>query len=240
MYINYFRPRKLGPESELEDIVACQIGTFLDSDSDCYWTAASPPIGAGMPDLIAVSCNSQVFSLEKADMSSSEILAYLRTVRCARKKTIIERLHMPKNTTLRCLEELVEMKTISKDGNTYSINPVWRKILPEVVSIEVKVKNWKDAIAQSARNYIFSHRTFVALPEPLAKRIRHEILFKQFGIGLISVNDNGNLNLIRRSRHHQPLAWKYYYDIALLAAKAKRSYSFDIRIANGYSYSTVS
>lgn len=240
MNIDYFRPRKQGPESEMEDIVARQIGNLFDSDKDCYWAAASPSIGAGIPDLIAVSCEPQVFVLEKADMSSSEILAYLRAVGCVHKKTIIERLPMPTNTLLRCLDELVEMKTISNNRDIYSINPIWRKILPEIVSIEVKVKNWKHAIVQAARNYIFSHRAFVALPEPLAKRVRHETSFKQYGIGLLSVNDNGDVKLMRRPKHHNPLAWKYYYDIALLVAKGNRSNSIDICTANEYSCNAVS
>jgi hypothetical protein len=219
LVIDYFRTRKLGPESIIEDIVANQIQDFIDGDKDYLWTAGSPPIGAGMPDLIAVSCEPQVFVLEKVDISASQILAYLKAVGCARKKTIIERLSIPEKTLLRCLDDLVSIKAVSSVGDIFTLPPIWRKILPEIVTIEVKVKNWKDAVDQAARNRIFSHRSYVALPDLLARRIRFDPTLKQFGIGLLSVTNDGKINTLRRPRHHPPLVWKYYYDIAMLVAK---------------------
>jgi hypothetical protein len=193
-----------------------------------------------MPDLVAVSCEPQVFVLEKADMSSSQILAYLRAVGCARKQTIIERLPMPTKTLLRCLDDLVDLKAVSNVGDNFALLPVWRKILPEIVTIEVKVKNWKDAVTQAARNLIFSHRSFVALPELLALRVRLEPAFKQFGVGLLSVMDDGTISTLRRSRRHQPLVWKYYYDIAFLVARYNGSHRNDICSTNEPSRCTVS
>ncbi len=65
-------------------------------------------------------------------------------------------------------------------------------------------------------------------------------MFKQFGIGLLSVDSNGNVELLRRSRSHQPLAWKYYYDIALLVAKGNRSQKVDIYRTDGKSCVPIS
>jgi len=55
MDVSYFRPRRSGPEAVVEDAVADQIQSIFHHDSLRLWTAGSPSIGAGMPDLVVVS-----------------------------------------------------------------------------------------------------------------------------------------------------------------------------------------
>ena len=218
MEVAYFRPRRSGPESTIENTVADQITDLFPSETHTLWTAGSPPIGAGMPDLVVVACEPQVFVLAQVEMSTTQILAYLRVVGCARLDTIIERVGMPQKITIRCLNDLVEVEAVSRVHDKYSLLPIWREILPEIVTIEAKVTNWKRAIEQAARNRIFAHQSFVALPDYVAERVRSEPIFKQLGIGLLSVGDNQVVNVLRRSRRRNPRVWKYYYEIAFLLA----------------------
>lgn len=218
MEVAYFRPQRPGPESVIEKTIADQIQNLFTSESYNLWTAGSPPIGAGMPDLIVVSCEPQVFALAQVEMPTTHILAYLRVVGCAHLKTIIRRTGIPQETTVRYLNDLIEVEAVSRVDDTYSLLPIWRKILPEIVTIEVKVKNWKRAIEQAARNRIFAHRSFIALPDLVARRIRLEPILRQLGIGLLSVSDDNTISVLRRSRHNKPRVWKYYYEIAFLAA----------------------
>jgi len=219
MNVAYFRPRKYGPESAIENTVANRIPNLFTSEANTLWTAGSPPIGAGMPDLVVVSYEPQVFALAQTEMPTIHILAYLRVVGSARLETIIGRTGIPQKTTLRYLNDLVELKAVARVDDTYSLLPVWRQILPEIVTIEVKVTNWKRAIEQAARNHIFAHRSFVALPDYVAQRVRLEPVFRQLGIGLLSVGDDHMVSVLRRSRRHKPRVWKYYYEIAFLAAR---------------------
>ena len=219
MEVAYFRPQRPGPESVIERTIADQIQNLFTSEANTLWTAGSPPIGAGMPDLVAVSYEPQVFALAQTEMPTIHILAYLRVVGSARLETIIGRTGIPQKTTLRYLNDLVELKAVARVDDTYSLLPVWRQILPEIVTIEIKVTNWKRAIDQAARNRIFSHRSFIALPDLVARRIRLEPILRQLGIGLLSVSDDNTISVVRRSRYHKPRVWKYYYEIAFLAAK---------------------
>ncbi len=219
MNVAYFRHRKRGPECVIENTVANRIPNLFTSEANTLWTAGSPSIGAGMPDLVAVSYEPQVFALAQVEMPTTHILAYLRAVGGARLETIIGRTGIPQKTTLRYLNDLVEVEAIARVDDTYSLLPVWRQILPEIVTIEVKVTNWKRAIDQAARNRIFSHRSFIALPDIIAKRIRLEPSLRKLGIGLLSVGDDHTVSVVRRSRYHKPRVWKYYYEIAFLAAK---------------------
>lgn len=229
MDIAYFRPRKPGPESIIENAVADQIPNLFSNETHSLWAAGAPTIGAGMPDLVIVTFQPQVSVLATVDIPTVHILAYLRVVGCARLDTIIERIGMPHKTTVRCLNNLIDVEAVSRVKDKYSLPPIWRQILQEIVTIEVKVSNWKRAVEQAARNRIFSHRSFIALPESVAKRVRSESVFKQLGVGLISVGDDHMVSVLRRARSRKPRVWKYYYEIAYLLANNNKVSSNGIR-----------
>ena len=219
MQITYFRPRRCGPEIKLENAVVKQIPYLFPSDNRLLWTAGSLPLGAGMPDLVIVSYEPEVFALSQLEMIDVHILAYLRTVGRASINTITERIGFPREKTVSRLKRLVGVNTILNNSNTFSLSPAWREILPEIITIEVKVRKWRKAIEQASRNRIFAHKSFVALPLSLAQRVRLEPIFRQFGIGLISVSDNSEVFVVRRARHQTPRVWTYYYQVAYLIAK---------------------
>lgn len=219
MNVTYFRPQRSGPEAVIENAVANQIPNIFPRDNCSLWAAGSLPIGAGMPDLVVVSLEPQVSVLAQVEIPTAHVLAYLRVVGRARLETIVDRMGMSKESTIRCLNDLVEVEAVLRNGDTYSLLPIWREILPEVVTIEVKVSNWKRAVKQAARNHVFAHRSFVALPDCVAQRIQLEPILRLLGIGLLSVSDDCAISVLRHSRYRKPRIWKYYYEIASLVAK---------------------
>jgi len=217
--VTYFRERRSGPEALIEDAVAKQIPGLFPSQNYSLWTAGSPSIGAGMPDLVIVSSQPQILVLAQFELSTAHILAYLRAVGCASLKKISDRIGMPQETIIRCLNGLVQVEVVSRGQNTYSLSPIWRDILPEIVTIEVKVTKWKRAVEQAKRNRVFAHRSFVAFPDYVAERVQSEPIFGELGIGLLSVGSGHTVSVLRNSRRHKPLIWTYYYQIASLVAR---------------------
>jgi hypothetical protein len=221
MEVTYFRPQRPGPEIALQQAVAASISNILPSEGRPTWTASSIPIGAGMPDLVIVSYRPEVVALAKLEMASSEILAYLRVVTRAKLNTIVERVSQPRTTIVRCIDGLLDMNAIVLGSDTFSLNSMWRSILPEIVTIEAKVRNWKKAVAQAGRNQIFAHRSFIALPDCAADRVRAEPIVRRLGIGILGVGESGEVRLRRRARRTQPKVWTYYYKLASFAAAAR-------------------
>ncbi len=218
--ITQFRPRRHGPEAIIQDIVADRIPELF-AHRPYSWTASSVPLGAGVPDLVVVSYKPQVFALANIELADAQILAYLRAVGKARLETIALRIGTsPKKLSDR-LDCLVEGSAIKASSNTFSLSEPWRQILPEIITIEVKVSNWQRAIEQAARNRIFAHLSFVALPDKTALRIRKEALVARLGIGLISVSDDGAASVIRKPRRTRPTVWTYYYQLASLLARSR-------------------
>jgi hypothetical protein len=116
---------------------------------------------------------------------------------------------------------LVEAAIVRVEDDTASFVPERRDLLPEIVTIEVKVSNWQRAIDQARRNRLFAHRAFVALPRDVAERVKTQRTFVDYGIGLLAVHQAGNVTMMRRSRRSNPSVWTYYYHLATLVARSR-------------------
>ena len=95
------------------------------------------------------------------------------------------------------LTALINAKVVSESPEGFSLEPAWRTILPEVVSIEAKVSNWRKAVSQAARNQLFSHRSFVALPTNVATRASTDEHVAREGIGVLAVAQDGSVTVVR-------------------------------------------
>jgi hypothetical protein len=218
--VQYFRSRREGPESVIEDCVARQLPNLFGK-YEHTWAAGSVPIGAGMPDLLFVSYEPDVFALARLELKDAHILAYLRAVKRARIPTIAERMNVPNRRITRSLYRLADAHAVSVSDETATLSPSYRDVLPEVVSIEVKVANWQRALDQAKRNRLFCHRSFVALPRDVALRAKSEPAFAGFAVGVLSVAESGDVTVVRRSRRTRPSVWTYYYHLAYLIAKGR-------------------
>lgn len=218
--VTYFRPRRYGPESVIEDLVAAHIPSLLTRRRHKCWAAGSVPVGAGMPDLVIVAYERLALALADSDLSDTQILGYLRAVRSARLDTIASRLRVPSRATTRRLYRLVDARAVRVTADeTFSLTPTCRDVLPEIVTIEVKVAQWRRAVEQARRNRIFSHRSFVALPSPVAERVKDELAFRSFGLGIIAIDESGAFSVVREARRTRPVVWSYYYRLASLIGR---------------------
>ena len=218
MNITQFRKTKTGPEHGLEIQVLSGIAELLPNSELPAWAAGSVPIGAGYPDIVIIAYRPEIYALCDASLPVSHILGYLRAVRHARLGTIADRVGLPTEIVVRCVKDLVKYEIITEGNQSYSLTDVWKDILPDISTIEVKVSNWKRAAMQAARNRIFAHRSYVALPESIAIRVAGDPLFSGFGIGVLGVFSDSRVKLIKQARKTQPKVWDYYYRLAELTA----------------------
>lgn len=226
MDVTYFRPQRPGPEAAIQNAVAERIPDLFSANRKQLWTGSSLSIGAGRPDLVIVSVEPEVFALAQKEIPTPEILAYLRAVRRAKLATITDRIRQPREIIIRCLDGLVQVEAVSNKCNTFYLSPAWREILPEIITVEAKVANWRRAVEQASRNRIFAHKSFVALPDAVAQRVRSESIFATLGLGLLAVNESHNVKVLKRPRRRQPRVWTYYYELAFLIA------SHNMRVSN--------
>ena len=229
MRVTYFRERIPGPELAIEDAVALSARGLFFSDEELLWSGGSLPVGAGRPDLVLVSYSPEVTALDGGDLAMAQILAYLRAVRKARLDTIAQRMRKGPRLIARSLDALLAIKAITRKNSTYALSPKWRMILPEIVAIEAKVADWHGAASQAKRNRIFAHRSFVALPEKVALRVRCHPVFQNTGIGIVAVEEGGGVIIVRKGSRQTPRVWTYYYQLAIIASQCVGNRSHAVR-----------
>jgi|GEM_PF-2348881 len=218
MSVTYFRTRRAGPEAAIEDAVAAKAPELFDTTEGRCWTAGSLPIGAGMPDLVLVTFEPYVVAVSELNVPDVELLAYLRAVREARPDTIAKRTGRPMKAVIRILEDMREAQIVCVSGEAFSLHESWRNVLPEIVTVEAKVNKWRVALAQAIRNSIFAHRSYVAVPSRVARRIDGEIGLRHYGVGVLAVDDDDVVE-IKKPRRRPPRVWSYYYRLAVEVAQ---------------------
>ena len=211
-----FRRLRKGPEATLQLTVQSQLDDLFPLAGKPTWTAGSVPLGAGVPDILRTAFEPEILHLADVDATSIAMVAYLRTVGRARKETIAAKVGGVQLIDQR-LAVLIDANIVVANRGLCSLTERWRSVLPEVMSIEVKVADWRKALSQAARNRIFSNMSYVALPKSLASRIQYEAGFTSLGIGLLGV-EGDEVIIMRRARRIKPRAWNYYYMIAAQAA----------------------
>lgn len=64
----------------------------------------------------------------------------------------------------------------------------------EVVAIELKLRDWREALRQATAYQVGADRSFVAMPLAAASRAyRHRFRFESEGVGLLAVDDRGGV-----------------------------------------------
>lgn len=98
-----------------------------------------------------------------------------------------------KTTAIKILQEYIKAQFFEEIGKCeYKIVNNYELIVREIVSIEAKLKNWRQALKQAQRYKRFSNFSFVLLDERFAGPARKEIdQFKSHNIGLVTMNKDG-------------------------------------------------
>ncbi len=183
--------------------------------SEPCWRASSIPVGAGMPDFIFATYRPEISKLTSIGEHHAGVLAYLRLVRTATSEIIAERIGRPARRIKEALSSLVEAEAIEQKGHAFRLTTQWRQILPKTIAVEAKVSDWRKAVEQASRNAIFVHYSYVAFPERLSDRVSVDPIFDNLGVGVMSIGKSGKLRIVRRALRSSPIAWYYYYDLAL-------------------------
>jgi hypothetical protein len=208
-----------GPEAKLQRAVEANLSAiFPRRRKDLVLVLGSLTLGAGRPDILLARFDEQVTRLSNVDPQARTLLPYLRSAKRTTAQGIARRLRRSLSFVERALAQLVEARIVTRKRAIYSLSQRWRAIIPDIVAVEIKVDNWRRGISQAARNRIFSHRSYLGLPESIAWRIRTDKLFKTFGIGIIGIAPSGQVQIVRAARRTKPKVWSYYFALASEAA----------------------
>ncbi len=215
----FFAERRPGPELKLENTVMSNLGRLFRDSRKPSCVFGSKQLGSGSPDLIIVHCAPHVIALADVDNTSLAILAYLRVVQHASIETVANRLRLRPKVLDESIRQLAARDIIRLGSDVLNLATGWHNVLPEVITVEVKVSKWRAALSQASRNRIFSHRSFIALPLSKARIAAADSTLNELGIGVIAIAEEGVPKILRSSRRTLPRVWRYYYELAAESAR---------------------
>jgi len=135
-----------------------------------------------------------------SNIAAARIVGYLHKNSMRTLSYLIKNSGYTKNYILTIVAKLKATNIISEPKyNRYIINEQFE--FPQLVfnSYEAKLTDWQKAISQAIKNKAFSSKSYVVMPEKIAKKlsINKKNYFLSYNIGLISVNKNNFTILIK-------------------------------------------
>lgn len=169
-------------ESELVN----KINIFYKNEGMVYTNEVR--MGIGIPDiLLSYEIVKDINII--TDYYELELYYFMYSKRIRRIDTLLKKYRYSKEHTKKYLKVLESKEIIGiKDNKVHIKERIDKKKLGINISIEAKLKDWRNALLQAERYLEFSDYSYVALPSNVIEKVDKEI-FKEKGIGLLSVDD---------------------------------------------------
>lgn len=211
-----FRKRKKGPEADLIEsfISTIDINSITKNNRCNLLVLKEPCISTNYPDLVLILFNrskldywnEKRLSLKKNDIKLLHHL-YLSNKKRSIDDLVFE-LGFNEKDINKILRRLHNAEMILEVGDCFIIKNIDQLFfISDIISIEAKIKNWKDAFRQAELNYLFSSESYVLLPEKILndKVISHNTSLNQ--VGIIGINDYKNYIVKKSQKNKIPASY---------------------------------
>ncbi len=154
--------------------------------------------GYGIADIVGIKCNRQKLK-SRLEANIKEPVTNIREL------TLLNILQKQESFTVDVLAKQIGLSVsyikkvllkslvikgyVEREGDRYTLIKDIFSYTDLVVSIEAKLKKWRDALGQARRYQHFSNIVFVALPKNTVKNIDRQ-LFRKNNVGVLSVSDH--------------------------------------------------
>ncbi len=109
-------------------------------------------------------------------------------------------------TIVKSLDALISENFISMQSRSFFPVRRYEDVTAKSIAIEAKLKNWKRALNQAYRYKWFAERVFVCMPEVnIGPAMANIYSFRRMKVGIISINDQGELKFLYSPRALQPI-----------------------------------
>lgn len=103
--------------------------------------------------------------------------------------SLMEYINLPRNKVKQIIKELYDLEALECINNKIFVNQNIQLVERGInISIEVKIKDWKNGLLQAQRYLKFSDYSYLAIKSDYVKNIDMDIAVK-YGIGIISLLD---------------------------------------------------
>ena len=146
-------------------------------------------MGIGIPDVsLNIGANNRLTPINDYFMLS--ILEFISKKQIVSFMELADEFSLPSAKIKQYVNALAKLCLVKiKNESVQMIRNVFSTKLGTTFSIEVKIKNWKEAYLQAQRYLCFSDYSYIALPDKYIHNINFEC-FEKSGIGILSINND--------------------------------------------------
>ena len=169
-------------------------------------------MGNGIPDImVGLSLNQEAFYLN--DYYQLKILDRILQDNIYSVSTLLEVINLPGSKVKKVLKELAILNVVELDNDKIGISRKVSLIDQCInVSIEVKIKDWRNGLLQAERYLKFSDYSYLAIKSEYIKNVDFN-LAQNLGIGIISLADDNIQELVEPKK--STLCNSYFKHISL-------------------------
>jgi len=145
-------------------------------------------MGIGIPDIsLNIGANNRLTPIDDYFMLS--ILEFIGKKQIVSFMELVNEFSLPSTKLKHYVNTLVKLCLVKiKNESIQVIKNVFSTNLGTTFSIEVKIKNWKEAYLQAQRYLCFSDYSYVALPDKFIHNVNFDC-FEESGIGILSIKN---------------------------------------------------
>ena len=192
----------------LESELVKQIEDYLNKYHIRY--AREIRMGIGVPDItLNIGASKSIPTV--SDYYLLLVVEYLSNKGNVSIKEILEYFQFDKSKLITYLNQLrLENIIAINNDNVILKRKIFGLNLGKTVSIEAKIKDWKNGILQAQRYLMFSDYSYLALPKSRIKNVDISDL-NVGGIGLLAVDSDGSIEEIVSPQKSQECEYKQKY-----------------------------
>lgn len=152
----------------------------------------------GVPDAVAVVArNNNAVKTNRKNLNAKHIrtLCHIYKYEAESRTGLQESLFLSRTDALRILSDLSDADLIELEEDTirrFHIDDVFR--LEQIIAIEAKLTNWREAVLQASRNKWFASHSYVLVP-PIGKLEQLVLMAQDHGVGVITF-DGDSVELV--------------------------------------------
>lgn len=201
---------------QTENDLVISIRDWVDSESgfvsgEKQSLLSEVDLGYGRADLVAVGFNNCDRSNRKHHLEYYDIslLSYIEEKERVTLEEMSYITRSPERRINRSLEALINDEFITYRKGHYYSHKKYADSLTDSIAIEAKLKNWKRALTQAFRYKWFANKSYVFLPvENIAVPKANIDMFQKYNVGLASVTDKKNIDVIFEPERETPISSK--------------------------------
>lgn len=202
------KPARIGPETKICNLFVETMTARLAKQKSHYAIFSEPQLETGFPDIVIASFLPSVFdkwNSKRANLNIVDIklLHHLNLSGGDSADNIERMLGLDSRNLVRSLERLLSANLISWQRK------VWKPIqlqsafgINKIIAIEVKIKNWAEALRQAEMNWWFASESYVLSP---VMKPQKQVLEKadRLAVGVYSITSKGVIARIRSSKRER-------------------------------------